>query len=160
MSEQRLDVLDDGRMDGDRRARLEASADGLTGRGGVPRHQHLLMAISAALVVVGLVAIILGWLGSSRTAYTQEQTPYLISGGLLGVALAVIGSVTFFAHWLTVLIRDGRAHERTRAADLERLIESQAALLTAVTRLADRLESTGVTKTPAPRKPRASRTAG
>ena len=38
----------------------------------------------------------------------EAQVPYLISGGLLGVALATIGAITFFAHWLTVLITEVR----------------------------------------------------
>ena len=158
MSEQRLDVLGVGPTAEDRRERLEASAVSLAaGQVGGLRHRHLLLAVSAVVMGAGVIVIILGWLGSSRTAYTQEQIPYLISGGLLGVALALIGAVTFFAHWLTVLIRDGREHERSRARDAELLNESQAAILAALAALADRLDAQASASAKRSRAPRASR---
>ena len=40
----------------------------------------------------------------------EEQLAYLVSGGVLGLALATIGALTFFSHWLTVLIRTNREH--------------------------------------------------
>ena len=45
----------------------------------------------ACLVAAG-VALFLGWWGASGTSKPYEQFPYLISGGAMGVALAVIGA--------------------------------------------------------------------
>ncbi len=56
----------------------------------------------AALVASGLVSLLLGWLGMSDTVLTFEQMPYLLSGGLLGVALIIVGA----ALWLSADIRD------------------------------------------------------
>ena len=54
------------------------------------------------LIVGGLLALLLGWLGVSGTAYPAEQLPYIVSGGLFGIALIAIG-VQF---WLSADLRD------------------------------------------------------
>jgi hypothetical protein len=45
-----------------------------------------------ALAVVGAVALFLGWYGVSGTPVPAKQVPYLVSGGLGGVALVVLGA--------------------------------------------------------------------
>ena len=40
---------------------------------------------AAVLVAVGLVVLLIGYLGASRTPYPAEQLPYMISGGVLGI---------------------------------------------------------------------------
>ena len=45
---------------------------------------------AVALLIVGIVFVILGWYGAAHTNIFTEQIPYLISGGLLGVALIVV----------------------------------------------------------------------
>ena len=47
------------------------------------------------LVVLGGVAIGLGWSGMARRDCSQCQLPYLLSGGAAGLGLIVIGSVLF-----------------------------------------------------------------
>lgn len=69
---------------------------------------RFLMGVSSLLMTSGFLAIVLGWVGASGSIRAQEQIPYLISGGLLGVALAIVGALTLFTHWLTVLVRDNR----------------------------------------------------
>jgi hypothetical protein len=48
------------------------------------------------------VALIVGWLGISGTAYPAEQNPYIISGGLVGVFLLGLGAML----WLSADLRD------------------------------------------------------
>src|SRR5206468_1857962 len=94
-----------------RRARLADGAEQLAGaRGarGLLARERILLTIAACLMTAGIVAIIIGWLGAAHGLLVEEQVPYLISGGLLGVALSLIGSVTLLAHWLTVMIRENR----------------------------------------------------
>src|SRR3546814_19754487 len=79
----------------------------------------------------GLCAIVLGWFGASHSTLVEEQVPYLISGGLLGVAMATVGAVTLFAHWLTVMIREARAREASRKDDHIELMEALAQLTAA-----------------------------
>lgn len=69
-------------------------------------------------IVAGVIAIWLGWLGISGTALSFEQIPYVISGGLFGIALIAIGS--------TVLLS---ADLRDEWRKLDRLAESVSALL-------------------------------
>ena len=50
--------------------------------------------------------------------------PYLISGGLLGLALATIGALLLFSHWLTVSIREEREREAARRQDHAELLQA------------------------------------
>jgi hypothetical protein len=65
--------------------------------------------VGSVLAPLGLVLIGLGWLGASRTPLVQEQLSYLISGGLLGLALVVLGGFLYFAHWQTAVLQEVRA---------------------------------------------------
>ena len=42
------------------------------------------------------------------------------------LALAIVGAVCFFSHWVTVLIREARQHETARHADHEALMAALA----------------------------------
>lgn len=122
-------VLVSGPSIDDREARLAEGADELAGRRtSVLGNRNALVVASAALMTTGLTAILLAWFGASRSTLIEEQVPYLISGGLLGVALSVIGALAFFAHWLTVLIGELRAQEAARARDHAELLEALRSL--------------------------------
>ena len=54
----------------------------------------------AVLLPVGIAVIVLGWQGAAHGRVEQQQLPYLISGGILGLALVTIGGFFFWAHWL------------------------------------------------------------
>src|SRR3546814_15794755 len=113
----------------EREARLVDGADDLaTKRGSLLAHPQLLLAVAAALMTSGLCAIVLGWFGASHSTLVEEQVPYLISGGLLGVAMATVGAVTLFAHWLTVMLREARAPEDSRQTDNIELMAALAQL--------------------------------
>jgi hypothetical protein len=96
-------------------------------------HPRLLIGSAAALMSAGICAVLLGWVGASHSTLVEEQVPYLISGGLLGVALATIGGFLFFTHWLTVSIKEARHHEAARRQDHEELLEAVRALGAALT---------------------------
>jgi len=120
------------------RTRLADGADELVqGRRSLTAHPQLLLGVSAGLMTTGLSIILLGWFGAARSTIVEEQIPYLISGGLLGVALATIGALTLFAHWLTVLIREGRRQESLRKQDHVELMEALALLTSALDRKED-----------------------
>jgi hypothetical protein len=115
----------------ERETRLADGADDLAqGRGSWISNPNLFLWISAVLLTTGLSIILLGWFGAARSTLVEEQVPYLISGGLLGVALSVVGALTLFAHWLTVLVRENRRQELVRKQDHIELMEALA-LLTA-----------------------------
>jgi hypothetical protein len=65
--------------------------------------------------------VLLGWVGASRTPNLYEQVPYLISGGLLGLALVFLGSFFYFAHWMTEVVKEQRAQTAALTEALARL---------------------------------------
>jgi hypothetical protein len=93
-------------------------------RGGID--QYLFIA-ACVLVPLGLGLVLLGWYGSAHTPYQFEQLPYVISGGLLGTALAVLGGLAYFAHWMTRVVNDQRAQTERIVAALEQLATSNGA---------------------------------
>jgi hypothetical protein len=56
--------------------------------------------LGSALVMGGLAAIVVGYLGAAGTLVVGLQMPYLISGGLLGLALVVFGAALLLLHGL------------------------------------------------------------
>jgi hypothetical protein len=59
-------------------------------------------AAAVAAGVLGLVALLLGWLGVSRSGLPAEQIPYLASGAVLGLfALGIAATL-----WLSADLRD------------------------------------------------------
>ena len=75
----------------------------------------------AVLIVIGLIAILIGWYGAANTGLAFEQTPYLISGGLLGVALCFVGGFVYFAYWVTRLLRESRTQSERATEILDQI---------------------------------------
>jgi hypothetical protein len=57
---------------------------------------------ACCLVILGAAALVLGWFGVSGTGLAAEQNPYLISGGLVGLALIGVGCTL----WLSADLQD------------------------------------------------------
>lgn len=96
--------------------RLSRRTRRLRTRRGLPI-DRMFQRIGAALLGIGLLAIISGWYGVSHTARAWRQTPYVVSGGLLGLALVFIGCFAYFAYWLTRLVEQSNR----QTAVLERI---------------------------------------
>lgn len=73
------------------------------------------------LVLVGLVAMAVGWAGVSREVFPARQVPYLVSGGIFGLAMVFLGGVL-------IGVQDLRRHV-DRIGRLERLVEDLHAVL-------------------------------
>ena len=67
------------------------------------------------LVALGGLLLLLGYLGVSREALPGKQIPYLVSGGIGGVFLAVVGAY--------VLGMQALRHDSGRLDRLERMVE-------------------------------------
>jgi len=52
------------------------------------------------LIPVGVAAILLAWYGAAHARVDQQQIPYMISGGLLGLGAIIAGALLYWAHWL------------------------------------------------------------
>ena len=66
--------------------------------------RQLLLVGGAVCIGIGFVTIVFGWYGAAHSAYLFQEIPYLISGGLLGVALVAGGGFLFFAAWIVRLL--------------------------------------------------------
>jgi len=87
-----------------------------------------LFALGGALAVGGVVLILLGWLGTSRTVLVAGQIPYVVSGGLLGLGLVFLGGFLYFGYWLATLVRDGRQQADDQRALFHELRDELVAL--------------------------------
>lgn len=67
-------------------------------------------------VLVGFNFMLFGWVGASRTYREIEQIPYLISGGIVGLALVFLGGLMLASTFWMVLLRkfQEEAEERSR----------------------------------------------
>ena len=80
-----------------------------------------------ALIVFGFVCILLGWYGAAHSPYLYQEVPYLISGGLLGVALVIGGGVLVHCAWSMRQVEEDRRNALAivRSVDrLERMLRS------------------------------------
>ena len=77
-------------------------------RAGFSLNDRWMLYVGGTLLPLGLVLVILGWQGASHTVLTFEQIPYMISGGLLGLALVFAGGFVYFAYWMTLMVRENR----------------------------------------------------
>lgn len=71
--------------------------------------------LGVLLCVIGFIALFLGWNGAASKNVIMAQFPFLISGGMVGLAIVVIGA--------SMLIVQNAREDRARLeAKLERLI--------------------------------------
>lgn len=84
-----------------------------------------MLVAGAVGISVGLLLVVMGYLGASHTIYVFEQVPYLISGGILGGCLVVAGSLAYFGHWLARV----HADNQRAVGSLERMEELLATLV-------------------------------
>ncbi|MGH3348424.1 MAG: hypothetical protein ACRDO4_15700 [Nocardioides sp.] len=71
--------------------------------------------LGVLLCLIGFVAIFLGWNGAASRNVIMAQFPFLISGGLVGLALVVIGAAM-------LVVQNAREDRARLEAKLERLI--------------------------------------
>ena len=109
------------------------------------RLEHRFYLAGLVLPVIGLVVIGIGWWGASGTKYTYQQIPYVISGGIFGVALVLIGAALFarfsvarlLRFWLARLVAEQQMQSDRAVEAIERVAEAIAAQTAAVNRLGD-----------------------
>ena len=80
-----------------------------------------MLVVGGLFMPVGIIFILLGWAGASRTPLPFEQTDYLISGGILGLALVFTGGFLYFSYWNNVRINESRTQTRQLIAALGRV---------------------------------------
>ena len=70
------------------------------------------------IIALGIVAIGLGWNGAATYIDYRRQFPYLISGGLLGLGLIIVGAALMIVH----SAREDRARLETRLEEIAALL--------------------------------------
>jgi len=81
-----------------------------------PRAETWLLYGGIGFVVVGVILIFAGYWGASGTTDPASQLPYMLSGGAIGLALVIVGSVLIgrysmarlFRYWLALLVAEHR----------------------------------------------------
>ena len=77
------------------------------------------------LIPVGVASIILAWYGAAHARVDQQQIPYMISGGFLGLGAIVAGALLYWAHWLYRIYDQADLHH-------QQLMRSQTELRDAI----------------------------
>ena len=95
--------------------------------------EALLLKLGVGLPVVGVVLILLGWWNASGSKYVADQVPMLISGGILGLGLAVVGLGLFLRFSLGRIMRFWLARFVVeQQAQTDRVVEALARVELAV----------------------------
>ena len=96
------------------------------GGASIKLNERILLVIAAILAPLGLVFILLGYLGVSQTPFQFEQNSYIISGGIFGLALVFLGAFFYFAHWMTQLVKEHRVQSTAMLEAIQRLQDEVA----------------------------------
>ena len=81
--------------------RHELDAESLEGPPKLRRIDQVMELAAIAMFPLGLTALLMGWFGVASNGHVFLQLPYLISGGLLGVSLLVVGGLLYLASWVS-----------------------------------------------------------
>jgi uncharacterized membrane protein len=100
-----------------RRSQFRAAVADLSDRSSSNDLIRWMLVPGSVAVLLGFVVMTLGWVGASHTARQIEQIPYLISGGLIGLALVVLGGILLAATFSAAVLRKVQEEADTRAAD-------------------------------------------
>jgi hypothetical protein len=101
----------------ERRARFRDAVGGLSTRASSGDLLKQILLPAAFLCTGGIVLMLMGWWGAARTHREIEQIPYLISGGLLGLALTVLGGLLLAtAVWMSSMAKMRRESDERLAA--------------------------------------------
>ena len=66
---------------------------------------YLLKALAGLLTLLGLVAVLVGYLGVRDQSNIELQIPYLVSGGLGGLALVGLGALALIQYQMRLQAR-------------------------------------------------------
>lgn len=90
--------------------------------GGLDLRNTWQVVVGALLLPLGIAVIVLGWNGAAHGRVDQQQIPYLISGGILGLAAVMVGCFFFWAHWLYRIYDQADLHHQEAMQEQSDLI--------------------------------------
>ena len=119
-----MEATTDVRVD-PRRARFREAVTGLSSRARSGDLLRMVLMPASVLLLLGFTFMLLGWWGAAHTHRQIEQIPYLISGGLIGFAMVVLGGLLLAtAIWLGTLQQVQQRSDERAAAQLRQLVET------------------------------------
>lgn len=91
--------------------------------------ERLMLIVGGVLVAVGIIAVLVGYIGASGTTKVYEQVPYALSGGVLGLGLIVLGCALItrfslarlFRFWLARTLHEHQVQTDRTVEALERI---------------------------------------
>jgi peptidoglycan/LPS O-acetylase OafA/YrhL len=69
------------------------------------RRERRLFWSGVVIAIAGFAVIGLGWWGASGTKYVYQEIPYVISGGIFGASLVIVGAALFARYSVARLLR-------------------------------------------------------
>ena len=99
----------------------------------IERRERRFYRAGLLIAFTGFAVIGLGWWGASGTKYVYQEIPYVISGGIFGAALVIVGGALFARYsaarllrfWLARLLAD-------QQIQTDRVVEAITALTEAL----------------------------
>ena len=101
--------------------RLAAAVDGVRHGRNDRSLRKIMQTLGMLTIGFGFVCILLGWYGASHSPYLYQEIPYLISGGLLGVALVVGGGTLVRSAWNLRQVEEDRRNALAIVRSVDRL---------------------------------------
>ena len=84
-----------------------------------------LLQVGFILPIIGVVLIVMAWYNASGSKFVSDQIPMLISGGILGLGLAMLGMGLWIRYSLARMMRFWMARlVLEQQAQTDRLIEA------------------------------------
>ncbi len=110
-----------------RRVRFRESLRNVAARSTADDLVRWMLIPASLLVILGFNFMIFGWIGAANTVRQIEQIPYLISGGLIGLAFVFLGGLllasTFWIMVVRKLTAESEARMQAQIAALESRLE-------------------------------------
>lgn len=119
-----MEATTDVRADA-RRARFREAVTGLAARARSGDLLRMILMPASVLLLTGFAFMLFGWWGAAHTHRQIEQIPYLISGGLIGFAMVILGGLLLATSiWLATLQQVQQRADERAATQLTQLLET------------------------------------
>jgi hypothetical protein len=82
------------------------------------------VVVGSLLIPLGVVLILLAWNGAAHAKVEQQQIPYLISGGFIGLGCMIVGGLFYWGHWLYRVFDQQDLHHKEQQEMMRELLRA------------------------------------
>jgi hypothetical protein len=82
------------------------------------------VVVGSLLIPLGVVLILLAWNGAAHAKVEQQQIPYLISGGFIGLGCMIVGGLFYWGHWLYRVFDQQDLHHKEQQDMMRELLRA------------------------------------